>query len=195
MEADWSVALMDADPVITVPWAAPGEGHDRSRFIDLRLGIHGIDEIEEATARPALRSALLLLNGAASPLWTAKCDAWNTSAEQGDEPFDPYEMETEPAETAFGSGSYIDLLPRNFPARGCFDAQEQWMRAVIERLRATPAKAVRVELVLRPAQIDTVAGFGVTWFVEGCGSTAQRAAERWSEALSLALQVILDAYL
>ena len=73
-----------------------------------------IDEIEEARGRPALRSALLVLNGVDSQLWTAKCDAWTSSAEQGDDPFDPYEMDAEPGETAFGTGSYIDLLPRDF---------------------------------------------------------------------------------
>jgi hypothetical protein len=88
MEADWSVALAADDPVITVPWTA-SEGHDRKcRFVDLRRGGHLIEEIEEVQARPALRSALLLLNDSASPLWTAKCDAWTSSPDEGAEPFD-----------------------------------------------------------------------------------------------------------
>jgi hypothetical protein len=201
MEADWAVALADRDPVIIVPWAASGDDSGECRFprelrfIDLRSGAHLVDEIEEVKARPALRSSLLLLNGPASHLWTAKCDVWTTSTEQGDEPFDPYEMEAEAGETAFGAGSYIDLLPRDSAARGNFDAQERWIRAVTESLRAKPAKATRVDLVLRPAQVDGAPGFGVTWFVEGCGSTSHRAGQRWSEALSLALTVILDAHL
>ena len=101
------------DPVITVPWAASATTIRKCRFVDLRLGAHLIDEIEEARAKPALRSALLLLNGAASPLWTAKCDAWTSSVDEGAEPFDPYEMDAEPGETAFGAGSYIDLLARD----------------------------------------------------------------------------------
>ena len=125
MEADWSVALATADPVITVPWAASDDDEPKCRFVDLRLGSHLIDEIEEARWRPALRSALLLLNGVDSQLWTAKCDAWTGSPEQGDDPFDPYEMDAEPGETAFGTGSYIDLLARDLEIRQSFDTQER----------------------------------------------------------------------
>ncbi len=59
MEADWSVALAADDPVITVPWATSSDDPRKCRFVDLRLGGHLIDEIEEARSRPALRSALL----------------------------------------------------------------------------------------------------------------------------------------
>jgi hypothetical protein len=193
MEADWSVELAAADPVITVPWAASGAG--KCRFVDLRRSSQLIDQIEEARTRPVLRSALLLLNGVSSYLWTAKCDVWTSNANQGDEPFDPYEMDAEPGETAFGAGSYIDLLPRE--VRGCFDAQErweqweQWLRALTERLRGTPASAARVELVLRHAEVEGVQGFGVTWFVEGCGPTAPCAGQKWGEALELALSVMM----
>ena len=113
MEADWSVALAADDPVITVPWAAPGVEADKCKFIDLRLHSARIDDIEEARSRPALRSGLLLINGAGSALWTAKCDAWTSSADEGDAPFDAYEVDAEGDETVFGSGSYVDLLARD----------------------------------------------------------------------------------
>jgi hypothetical protein len=195
MEADWSVALAAGDPVIIVPWAAPDDDVNQCRFVDLRKNLHRIDEIEEARAKPSLRSALLLLNGAGSQFWTAKCDTWNRSAIEGDEAYDPYEMDTEPQETRFGTGSYIDLLPREARLLASFECQERWMRAVVERLRHIAAKAVRVELVLRHAEIEAVSGFGVTWFVEGCGATAHRAEQRWSEALDLALAVTTEARL
>lgn len=187
MEAGWSVALGVDDPSIVVPWAASvGDSRRTCRFIDLRLNPDLIDEIEEAQSGP-LRSALLRLNAGASHLWTAKCDVWATSAEA----FDPYEMDAEPEETAFGSGSYIDLLPRAAGVRACFAQQERWMRTVTGRLRATPARAVRAELVLRAAEVQGAAGFGMTWFVEGCGVAAPSARERWSNALSVALAVLL----
>jgi hypothetical protein len=195
MEADWSVALGTADPVITVPWAASGDDEPKCRFVDLRLGPHLVDEVEEARGRPALRSALLLLNGVDSQLWTAKCDAWTSSPEQGDDPFDPYEMDAEPGETAFGTGSYIDLLPRDLQASRCFDTQERWLRAVTERLRAIPASSARVELVMRRALVDAVSGFGVSWFVEGCGASAHRADQGWSRAFDAALAVVMDVRL
>jgi len=192
MEADWSVALAADDPVIIVPWAA-SEGDDRGcRFVDLRLGGHPIEEIEEARVRPALRSALLLLNSTPSPLWTAKCDAWTSSAEEGGDPFDPYEMDATPGETAFGAGCYIDLLPREAALLSSFEGQERWLRVVTEALRVIPARAARVELVLRRAEVEAVPGFGVTWFVEACGLKANNAGQRWSEALTLALPAIME---
>ena len=195
MEADWTVALGPGDPVITVPWAAPGDDVRSCKFVDLRLGAHLVDEIEEARSKPALRSALLLLNTATSPLWTAKCDAWTSSVDEGAEAFDPCEMDTESDDIAFGAGSYIDLLPRDFSFLTGFERQERWIRAVTEMLRSTPASAARVELVLRRAEVEGAWGFAVTWFVEGCGSTAQRAGQRWAEALDLALAVVMDVRL
>jgi hypothetical protein len=184
--------LAGGDPVIAVPWAASDADIRKCRFVDLRLGAHLIDEIEEARSKPALRSALMLLNGAPSPLWTAKCDAWTSSVDEGAEPFDPYEMGAESADTAFGTGSYIDLLPRDISFLSSFERQERWIRAVTEALRSTPASAARVELVLRRAEVEGAPGFGVTWFVEGCGATAQRAGQAWTKALDLALEVVID---
>ena len=158
------------------------------------MGEYLIDEIEEARARPALRSALLLLNSGKSQLWTAKCDAWSSSAAEGAEPFDGYEMDAEPGETTFGAGCYVDLLPRDFLLLSSFELQERWIRVATQALRGIPAKAARVELVLRHAEVEGTQGFGVTWFVEGCGATAPRAAEAWARALSLALPVIMDAH-
>jgi hypothetical protein len=194
MEADWSVALEADDPVITVPWAAPEGDGCGYRFVDLRLGAYLIEEIEEARVRPALRSALLLLNGAASPVWTAKCDAWASSADEGADPFDPYEMDATPGETAFGAGCYIDLLPREPLLLSSFEGQERWLRVVTEALRKIPVRAARVELELRRAEVEAVAGFGVTWFVEGCGLNANHAEQRWSEALNLALPTIMEGH-
>ena len=189
MEADWSVELMAGDPVILVPWATESDAPFKCEFVDLRSGGQLIDEIEEARRVPELRVALLLLNSASSPLWTAKCDAW-----ESDSPIDPYEMNAAPTDASFSFGSYIDLLAKDRALQASFDRQEQWVRAVTETLRAIPAKAARVELVLRQAQANHATGYGVSWFVEGCGGTAQRAREAWSEAVGLALPVIMDAH-
>jgi hypothetical protein len=190
MEADWSVELTGDDPVIIVPWAASSDDARRCEFVDLRLGAHLIDEIEEARPAPELRAALLLLNSARSPLWTVKCDTW-----ESDTPMDPYEMDAAPADAILSAGSYIDLLARDSGLQASFDLQERWIRAVADTLRAVPARAARVELVLRRAQVNHVSGYGVSWFVEGCGATTQRARRAWSEALGLALPVIMDAHL
>jgi hypothetical protein len=74
----------------------------------------------------------------------------------------------------------------------CFDGQEGWLRAVTARLRGIPARAARVELVLRRALVDGVPGYGVTWFVEGCGATTRRAEQAWGGAFDVALAAIMD---
>jgi hypothetical protein len=192
MEADWSVALTADDPVISVPWAASVEDARKCKFLDLRRDPTLVDEIEEARSRPALRAALLLLNDDASSLWTAKCDTWASSVDEGAGPYDPFEMNAEPGETLFGAGSYIDLLARDGASLSSFTRQERWIHVVTERLRVMPGRTARVELVLRRAEVDSMPGFAVTWFVEGCGPTAQRAAQAWGEAFDSALGVILD---
>jgi hypothetical protein len=188
MEADWSVELTADDPVIIVPWASASDDPRKCEFVDLRRGEHLIDEIEEARRVPELRAALLLLNSARSPLWTVKCDTW-----ESDTPMDPYEMDAAPADASLSTGSYVDLLARDSAFHASFDRQERWVRAVADGLRAVPARAARVDLILRRAQINHAAGYGVSWFVEGCGATAQRARRAWSEALGLAFPVIMNA--
>jgi hypothetical protein len=190
MEADWSVELTADDPVIVVPWAGASDDPRKCRFVDLRLGEQLIDEIEEVRTVPELRAALLLLNSAASPLWTVKCDTW-----ESDTPLDPYEMDAAPEDTTLSAGSYIDLLARDGAFQASFDHQERWVRAVTEALHAVPARAARVELVLRRAQVNHVAGYGVSWFVEGCGATTPRARQAWSEAFGLALPAIMNVQL
>ena len=186
MEADWSVALAEDDPRIVVPWAAAADEALGCQFVDLRLHPGRIDELEEARSAP-LRSALLSLNEGSSPVWTAKCDFWVTT----DEPFDPYEMDAEPGETTFGAGCYIDVLPRNAAVRSDFRQQEAWMRLLTQRLRGAEAKSSRVELVLRAAVVDGSQSFGVSWFVQGCGGSAEAASLNWGKALGIALAVLL----
>ena len=48
--------------------------------------------------------------------------------------------------------------------------------------------------MLRRAEVEGASGFAVTWFVEGCGSTAQRAGQRWAEALDLVVPFKRDTY-
>jgi hypothetical protein len=187
MEADWTVAVSAEEPRIVVPWAASENDPRTCRFIDLRLRPDLVDTIAEARSE-SLRAALLRLNDGASHLWTAKCDAW-TSSENA---FDPYEMDAEPEETFFGVGSYIDLLPCDAAVRSSFSQQERWMRVVTERLRSIPARAVRSELVLRAAEVEGATGFGMTWFLEACGETAQQAEQRWGYALGVALAALLE---
>ena len=195
MEADWSVELAADDPVIVVPWRA----FPAVQFIDLRARPQWIDEIEEARNRPALRSALARLNGEDSGLWTAKCDAWIRSGadESGGaidpiDSIDPWEMEATAEEARFAAGSYIDILALDLEARGSFAIGERWVRGLAESLRPRVLHSARTDFVLRRAEIHGVAGFGVTWFVEGCGRTAELAELKWAEALAGILPAVLN---
>ena len=104
-------------------------------------------------------------------------------------------MAAEPGEIAFIAGSYIDLLARDASLHASFERQERWIRAVTGVLRSTLASAARVELVLRRAKAEGTSGFAVTWFVEGCGSTPQKAEQAWARALDVALTVVMDVRL
>jgi hypothetical protein len=223
MEADWSVELAAEDPVIVVPWAAddgsckfvdlrrrlePPAGKDASRNLQAegenQAPYQVPDEISgeifagvaEATHEPALGSALLELNGARSPLWTAKCDAWLTdSTESGDQAADLLEMDcapgSSPAEGRFLAGFYIDILLRDGKANESFAVQERWVRAVVRRLKNEGPPCARTEFVLRHAETWGVPGFGVTWFVEACGPTRGQAEQRRAEALQAALPLVI----
>ena len=189
MEADWSVELAAGDPVVVVPWNALDESF---RFVDLRENIHAIDEIEEAQQEPALHSALLVLNGAGSQLWTAKCDTWTSGShdEHGElDPIDPWEMDAAPEDAVFTAGCYIDVLLRDGAS---FAVQERWIRALTERLRGVELRCARIELVLRRAEVRGRSGFAVTCFFQGCGATSELAAFRWAEALAHALPALLQ---
>ncbi|HEV2273415.1 MAG TPA: hypothetical protein VGR96_04580 [Acidobacteriaceae bacterium] len=207
MEADWSVELGAEDPVIVVPWQGVEEASRLPmespagtgvRFVDLREDPEAIEQIEEARREPSLRSALLALNEAGSPLWTAKCGLWTRSHQEGieaglDAAVDFREMEAEPEEASFAAGCYIDLLPRDAKANASFALQERWIRGMAEQVRGAAMRCARADFVLRHAEVCGVPGFAVTWFMEACGATRELAACRMAQALELTLPLVMEA--
>jgi hypothetical protein len=85
------------------------------------------------------------------------------------DPIDPWEMDAAAEEARFAAGSYIDIFAVDLEARGSFAIEEGWVRRLAESLRHRELRCARTDFVLRHAEIDGVSGFGVTWFVEGCG--------------------------
>ena len=120
-------------------------------FVDLRIVPEGLDQVEEARKLPALRSALLRLNGVdLGGVWSSKCDLWAT------EDFDPDEMDADGVETArVGVACYIDLLPRDERVWAGpwaeFSEAELWARGLVCKLRGIRCGACRVDLVIREA--------------------------------------------
>jgi hypothetical protein len=193
MEADWSVELGADDAVIVVPWQSLPGTAAATGFVDLRARPECIREIEEARDLPALRFALERLNGKDSGLWTAKCDAWVRGRDVGSgNEIDPWEMEATDDEARLAAGSYIDILALDVEARGSFEVEERWLRRLVEELRRRALRCARTDFVLRRAEVHGVPGFGVTWFVEGCGRTAELARQKWAEALAEALPTVMN---
>ena len=160
MEADWSVALGGRRPGDHRSLGRVRRRHRKCRFVDLRLRPHSIDEIEEARARPgvALGTAAAERRRIASLDRQVRCV--DQQRRRGRCAVRSLRDGRRAEETAFGAGCYIDLLPRDAAATvqlrtpGTMDA-----RSGRRGLRATPARAARVELVLRAAEVEGTHGF------------------------------------
>lgn len=181
MLMEWSSACGADDPVLVVPWSSP----DGSlRWVDLRSDPDALDEIAEADAHPPLLAALRSLNGARSPVFTAKCDVWAMEEEELAAVRDDLLLEPEVA--GEGMACYVDLLWRD---RGVFASRHRTEQVLyrLDRLaRDLPHSLAKIEAVLRPAVVDlgaVVEGFAVTLYVKGVGVDTQEAEERWAMAL------------
>jgi hypothetical protein len=155
MEADWEIEIGGGAPVIEALWTG---------FIDLRQNPERIGEIAEAAAFPALARLLTALNGAGSPLWTAKCDLWQPDNEEG-------------CPSGSSLACYIDLLPREGMVFADWKQAECFCRECIARLDQRPPIAspsvpqhknsfkLSLDLIVRQAVAGNVEGFGVTAYL------------------------------
>jgi hypothetical protein len=167
VEADWSVAAGDADPVLVVPWRDEAGG---LVFIDLRDDPALVDRIPEARDWPEMRSALLRLNGNDSPVWTAK--------------FGP---------VASGLGAYVDTIPRDLNSFSSLPVQIAVAQRLVALAMEVSLDDARVEYVLRPAQWHEREGYALTIYVYGYGSDEDEARSQWSTALGCIVDHIAEA--
>jgi hypothetical protein len=172
VEADWSVEIGAGLPVIDADW--PG-------FVDLRRDLRSIDSIPEAIAEPALREALVVLNGADSPVFTSKCDLWMPGAEE----IDTDELGCTSYVAALAS--WIDVVTREAGLFVSFEAHEAWIRRATQQLRGDAIPNGRVDLVVRAAVAGEREGFGLTLYVTGCGVDTQAAHAAWEQVLRAAV--------
>jgi len=164
MDADWEVEIGGGAPVIEANWQG---------FIDLRANPERVGEICEAASFPPLTALLLGLNGAHSPVWTAKCDLW------------------EPEEAA-GSSSlacYVDLLPVEGMVFAEWQQAEEFCRDFVKRLAQAGPSDCSVELVIRQAIAGATEGFAITAYISAAGTDRAAAAT----ALTAALADFVDA--
>ena len=185
---DWSAACSADDPVLVVPW------HDASsglHFVDLREDPDALDSIAEAEQFPALLQSLRALNGARSPLFTAKCDVWAADAEElaGI----ALELQVEPESAVAGQVSYLDLLCRDRALFTSFHQQQHLLGRMERRLAALDQPLALAEAVVRPALLDFTApqeGFCVSLYLKAVGPDAAAADEAWANALAAVTTVL-----
>jgi hypothetical protein len=172
MEADWEFEIGSDAPVIEAHW--PG-------FVDLQRTPNAAWDLSEVSELPALAQVLSRLNLPTSPVWTSKCDYWPVITP---DEFDPDELDAPPECSSYGTGCYIDLLPKSgqlwpFPAVIAADC-----KSLCDKLRVAPLRCCRVDLVIRRAAIapdlwDT----GITAYITACGGTQADAADALQDAL------------
>jgi hypothetical protein len=177
MESDWEIEIGAGAPVIDAAW----EG-----YIDLRVDSNRVAEVGEAAQFPALADALVRINSASSPVWTAKCDMWHVEA------FDADELDADGESATSALGCYIDLLPCNAQAFSTPDAAAEWCGRLCLQLRGHHARQCRADAVLRRAFLTPESvGLGVTTYLTACGSTRAEAATVLSSALALLADAVL----
>jgi len=159
MEADWEVEIGGGAPVIEALW--PG-------FVDLRSAPERVGEITEALVFPALGRFLSLVNGAASPLWTSKCDVWEPDDEEvASETTSPTGGTDDAKESSLAC--YVDLLPRRGTLFAQWEEAEGFCRAWVERLEEDSLPFSRLDLIVRQAIAGDIEGFGITAYVSVMG--------------------------
>ena len=179
METDWAAEVGPDLPSIVVPW----EG-----FLDLRSNSFAVEFLEEASAHPALREALLALNFKNSLVFTSKCDLWKLTRPE----IDPYEFGAHDEEARDGFASYIDILQRGHAKFSSFDFHERWARALTTQLRSANCPNGRVDLVIRPARVDASSGYGLTLYAAGCGPDNPTAYASWEAVLRTAVTATIS---
>ena len=183
MLSEWTAECGVDDPVLVVPWSSPD---GRLHWVDLRDNDDdALDSIAEADEYPALLASLRALNGARSPVYTAKCDAWPMDADELEAARLDLLMDEEVAGAGFTS--YIDLLWRE---RAVFTSRPR-MEGMLYRLDRLavdlPHAMAKLECVVRPAVVEldgaVAEGFAITAYVKALGVDDAEAVERWDGAL------------
>lgn len=180
MEADWSVEIGRDLPVIEGSWRG---------FVDLRRAPERFKSVEEAGQHPALRDALLALNGDMSPLFTTKCDAWPLAAAE----IDADEFASSSQTAVGGFACYIDVLDRDAARFASFEFHERRARVIAAILRKMGVARSRAEIVVRRALLRDTSGYGLTLYAAGCGGDEAEAYSAWNAALGAVVAATIAA--
>ncbi|SEG66403.1 hypothetical protein SAMN05421819_4123 [Bryocella elongata] len=185
MLAEWNAECGADAPMLVVPWNDPATG---AHFVDLRADPYELAEIGEAEHAPALGRALRSLNAQRSPFLTAKCDTWSMTWETHSEELATLGLEAAraPEESAFGFGSYIDLVFRERSIFASAHQHQEKLDRIVRRGARLEHDDAKLECVMRPAMLDfsaTLEGFAFSVYVVAIGPDEETAVRRWEAAL------------
>lgn len=187
MQADFSVELGADDPTLQLPWSS---SDPRVQYYDLRSHPELLPQVPEAHDNEALAEFLAAINSPHSLLQSAKCDTW--SSRQMD-------VEDEVFDAACKYESYLDLAPVAEGQRYSFAEIEDMGRKIARLLQRAPEIPAAAEFVVRrcyyrgEAQPDPGReGFYLTFYLSGYGEHEQQAQERWSIAMQLVANALLQ---
>ncbi len=190
MDADYSVELGADDDVLDFPWSA---AEQNLRYCDLKNQPDLLLYIPEAVEYPELGGFLAAVNSPASALLTAKCDVWTGDELSESEAI--YEAKTK-------LSSYIDHLfaappSGNSDPRFSFESHERFAQRLVQLLARVPPIPAAVEAIVRRCyyhfdESGERTGYYFTIYVSGYGDDAADARRRWSIALDLLKNVLLQ---
>jgi hypothetical protein len=172
VEADFAIELAADDETLTIPWSAPDNS---PRYYDLKRHPELLTQIEEAQTNEELCDFLSFLNSA-TPLETAKCDAWSTT-------------ELNPGEEIFEAthkfASYIDILFSTDDRRTSLAEHETFAKRLTELLKRVPEIPASAEFLIRRCYWNENEGFYMTFYLFGYGDDEQKARRQWMIGLKL----------
>jgi hypothetical protein len=186
MQADFSVELGPDDPTLEFPWTAAESGGPC--YYDLKAHPERLALISEASANPPLAEFLTAINSRSAIFHTAKCDAWQS-------------LDLNPDEDVFEATvkfvSYIDLVYASDQLRYSFEQHENLVQRLTQLLHAAPEIPAAAELIVRRCfyHLDSGAvrdGLYITLYVSGFGDDDGQARQRWTIALKLVENALLQ---
>jgi len=187
VQAGFSVELGADDPTLELPWKS---SDPTIQYYDLKSHPELLAQIVEAQENEPLAEFLTAINSPHSLVQTAKCDTW--SSQQMD-------VEDEPFRAAFKYESYIDLAPVADGPRHSFAEIEDLGRKLARLLQRAPEILASAEFVVRRCYYHPEAepapareGFYLTFYLSGYGEDEPQAQQRWSIALQLVANALLQ---
>jgi hypothetical protein len=192
MDADHSIELGPNAPALEIPWRDP-EG--RLQYFDLRANPEAIEHLPETKQFPALREFLFTLNTPPSYWQTAKCDVWSDEAIAAENLYDATHIQS----------SYVDLVlaTAGAPARASLDLHQRLAQKLAEIFETEEALEATADIVVRRCYFhryfhpdetaeDSTAGYCLTLFLTGYGTSASQAQRSLERALEFAARCLLQ---